>query len=182
MRGFPTRHRNRGPEQHRQRHRFASVPEDSCRTLIAPLTLSIATADTQTSPVVDVASVSETARNAERLSTVAKEASELTESTNEKVGNLCAAAVQIGKVIDVIQEIADQTNLLALNATIEAARAGEAGKGFAVVATEVKDLAKQSAAAADNIRHQIQAMQGSTNDTERAIAEITQHRDGTGRV
>lgn len=54
--------------------------------------------------------------------------------------SLGTAAKEIGKVIDVISDIADQTNLLALNATIEAASAGDAGKGFAVVAKEVKEL------------------------------------------
>ena len=61
-----------------------------------------------------------------------------------------------------ISDIAEQTNLLALNATIEAARAGEAGKGFAVVATEVKNLATQSARAAENIAQRITATQEQT--------------------
>jgi methyl-accepting chemotaxis protein len=119
------------------------------------------------------ASVGEIAKNAERSSGVADEAASLAEESNAKVQQLGIAADEIGKVIDVIQDIADQTNLLALNATIEAARAGEAGKGFAVVATEVKELAKQSAAATDTIRQRIQGMQGSTNETVRVIGLIS---------
>lgn len=120
------------------------------------------------------ASIGEIAKNAESSSTVAGQAANLADISNQKVQMLGEAADEIGKVIDVIQDIADQTNLLALNATIEAARAGEAGKGFAVVATEVKELAKQSAAATDSIRQRIQAMQGSTSETVDAIAEISQ--------
>jgi methyl-accepting chemotaxis protein len=119
------------------------------------------------------ASIGEIAKNAESSSTVAGQAAELADMSNKKVALLGEAASEIGKVIDVIQDIADQTNLLALNATIEAARAGEAGKGFAVVASEVKELAKQSAAATDSIRQRIQAMQGSTTETVGAIAEIS---------
>ena len=65
--------------------------------------------------------------------------------TNGTVRGLADAADKIGKVVDMINDIAGQTNLLALNATIEAARAGDAGKGFAVVASEVKNLASQTA-------------------------------------
>lgn len=118
------------------------------------------------------ASISEIAKNAESSSAVAGQAANLAEVSNKQVTLLGEAANEIGKVIDVIQDIADQTNLLALNATIEAARAGEAGKGFAVVATEVKELAKQSAAATDSIRQRILSMQESTTDTVKAIAEI----------
>jgi len=73
----------------------------------------------------------------------------------------------------VITSIAEQTNLLALNATIEAARAGEAGKGFAVVANEVKELAKQTAQATEEIGQKIGAIQTDTKDAVHAIAEIT---------
>jgi methyl-accepting chemotaxis protein len=116
--------------------------------------------------------ISEIAQSAERSATVAAEATRLAEVSNAKIGQLGSAADEIGKVIEVIQDIAEQTNLLALNATIEAARAGEAGKGFAVVATEVKELAKQTASATDDIRRRIEAIQSSTGEAVQSIAEI----------
>lgn len=120
------------------------------------------------------ATISEVASNAEKAASVAHQAASLAEMSNEKVGALGTAADDIGRVIEVIQDIAEQTNLLALNATIEAARAGEAGKGFAVVATEVKELAKQTASATDDIRKRIEAIQGSTGETVDAIARISE--------
>jgi methyl-accepting chemotaxis protein len=117
--------------------------------------------------------IGEIAKNAERSAEVAGEAATLADVSNEKIAALGSAADEIGKVIEVIQDIAEQTNLLALNATIEAARAGEAGKGFAVVATEVKELAKQTAAATDDIRKRIEAIQGSTGGAVEAIQSIS---------
>lgn len=119
------------------------------------------------------ATISEIATNAEKSAKVAADATQLAEVSNAKVGDLGTAADEIGKVIEVIQDIAEQTNLLALNATIEAARAGEAGKGFAVVATEVKELAKQTASATDDIRGRIEAIQSSTGEAVDSIRSIS---------
>lgn len=117
-------------------------------------------------------SIAEVAQNAEKAAGVAGQAAKLTEQSSEKINHLGSAAQEIGQVIEVIQDIAEQTNLLALNATIEAARAGDAGKGFAVVATEVKDLAKQTANATEEIRGRIERIQGSTGETVTAIGDI----------
>jgi methyl-accepting chemotaxis protein len=92
--------------------------------------------------------------------------------TNTTVAKLGESSAEIGNVIKVITSIAQQTNLLALNATIEAARAGEAGKGFAVVANEVKELAKQTAKATEDISRKIEAIQGDTKGAVEAITEI----------
>ncbi len=119
------------------------------------------------------ASIAEVARSAQQAASVAQNAAQSARVSDEKVGQLGAAAHEIGKVIEVIQDIAEQTNLLALNATIEAARAGDAGKGFAVVATEVKELAKQTAAATEDIRKRIVGIQVSTTEAVGAIDEIS---------
>lgn len=117
-------------------------------------------------------SIGEIAKTAEAAAKIADTATQKTKSSNETIGQLGEAAEEIGKVIEVIQDIAEQTNLLALNATIEAARAGEAGKGFAVVATEVKELARQTAGATEDIRARIQRIQGSTGEAVRSIGEV----------
>ncbi|MFQ5462750.1 MAG: methyl-accepting chemotaxis protein [Phycisphaerae bacterium] len=118
------------------------------------------------------ASIIEVAKNTERAAGVAAEANRLADSSNQNIGALGSAADEIGKVIETIQDIAEQTNLLALNATIEAARAGDAGKGFAVVATEVKELAKQTAEATEDIRRRIESIQNSTGAAVTSIGDI----------
>ena len=105
-------------------------------------------------------------------SKVAGKAVESAKEANDTILKLGDSGVAIGKVINVITSIAQQTRLLALNATIEAARAGEAGKGFAVVATEVKELAKETAQATEDIRQKIEAIQLDTKNAVNAISDI----------
>ncbi|MET8154315.1 methyl-accepting chemotaxis protein [Actinoplanes sp. NPDC005259] len=85
---------------------------------------------------------------------------------------LDTSSAEIGDVVKLITSIAEQTNLLALNATIEAARAGEYGKGFAVVAGEVKDLARETAAATEDISGRIEAIQRDSQAMRQATAEV----------
>jgi methyl-accepting chemotaxis protein len=118
-------------------------------------------------------SIKEIAKNATEAAKVATSAVKVAETATATVSKLGDSSTEIGKVIKVITSIAQQTNLLALNATIEAARAGEAGKGFAVVANEVKELAKETAKATDDISHKIEAIQSDTKAAVDAIASIS---------
>jgi PAS domain S-box-containing protein len=118
------------------------------------------------------ASIREIARSASQAADVAGQAVASAEETNQTVARLGQSSAEIGNVIKVITSIAQQTNLLALNATIEAARAGEAGKGFAVVANEVKELAKETAKATEEIGQKIESIQRNTNGAVTAIKNI----------
>lgn len=120
------------------------------------------------------ATINEVAENAKRANDTTGEAVETVNQASHQVEELAAAAQEIDKIIAVIVDIAEQTKLLALNATIEAARAGEAGKGFAVVAGEVKELAKQTNTATDDIKKRITAMQNSTSLTVEKIKNVSE--------
>jgi methyl-accepting chemotaxis protein len=116
--------------------------------------------------------IQDIAKNATESARISGEAVKTAITTNATISKLGVSSAEIGQVIKVITSIAQQTNLLALNATIEAARAGEAGKGFAVVANEVKELAKQTAKATEDISQKIAAIQSDTKGAVDAIATI----------
>jgi methyl-accepting chemotaxis protein len=118
------------------------------------------------------ASIREIAKNANESAVVARNAVSAARATNLTVKKLGESSHEVGNVIKLITSIARQTNLLALNATIEAARAGEAGKGFAVVANEVKELAKQTAKATEEIGQKIDTIRDDTASAVKAIEEI----------
>ena len=120
------------------------------------------------------ASVMEISRNTTRANDMTNDSVDEARITSEKMKILNEAAQEITKVTEVIHAISAQTNLLALNATIEAASAGEAGKGFAVVAHEIKELARQTSGATNEIQTQIENIQGSCQGAIEQIEKITE--------
>ncbi|MGB7438225.1 MAG: methyl-accepting chemotaxis protein [Candidatus Acidiferrum sp.] len=119
------------------------------------------------------ASIREIAKNTTEAAKVADGAMKNASETNAIVGKLGESSAEIGQVIKVITSIAQKTDLLALNATVEAARAGEVGAGFAVVANEVKELAKQTAAATEDISRKIETIQADAKGAVEAIESIS---------
>jgi methyl-accepting chemotaxis protein len=118
------------------------------------------------------ATVAEIASNSEKARAISEQATAQAQTISELMLQLGQAAREIGKVTETITDISSQTNLLALNATIEAARAGAAGKGFAVVANEIKELARQTAEATEDIKTKIAGVQTSAGSAITDIEKI----------
>ena len=129
-----------------------------------------------------VASIKEISRSSNESANMSRQTALRAQETNQTVTQLGASSQEIGEVIKVISSIAQQTNLLALNATIEAARAGDAGKGFAVVANEVKELAKQTAKATQDITNKIGAIQKDSQRAVEAIGDIARSIDNLNGI
>lgn len=111
--------------------------------------------------------VKQTIEQMNQVQDSARESAQVVHTLSEK-------SKEIGKIIELITQVADQTNLLALNAAIEAARAGEQGKGFTVVADEVRKLANQSSIAAEQIRNLIKEIQDESQKAVKSINSSTQ--------
>jgi methyl-accepting chemotaxis protein len=119
------------------------------------------------------ATVGDISANTSKARVISERATGQAQTITEQMQKLGLAAQDIGHVTETITSISAQTNLLALNATIEAARAGTAGKGFAVVANEIKELAKQTAEATEDIKKKIAGIQNSTGLAITDIGQIT---------
>ncbi len=119
------------------------------------------------------ATVGEIAGNADRARVVSATSVDTVKKVALTMDQLGVSAREIDRVTETINEISAQTNMLALNATIEAARAGQAGKGFAVVANEIKELARQTAVASEDIRERVSGIQASTANAGADIGAVT---------
>jgi len=158
-------------------HTVAAAAEEASAN-----TLSIATGMEQSSSSLSSvasateqmsATVGDISANTSKARAISEQATGQAQTITEQMHKLGEAAKEIGHVTETITNISAQTNLLALNATIEAARAGTAGKGFAVVANEIKELAKQTAEATEDIKKKIAGIQSSTGLAITDIGQIT---------
>lgn len=118
------------------------------------------------------ASVREIAESMMKSKAAADSAFDSTVTADQATQRLAKAALAMGGIVEIIQNIGEQINLLALNATIESARAGDAGKGFAVVAGEVKTLAKQATDATKQISDEIANMRGISDEVVKSLDKI----------
>jgi methyl-accepting chemotaxis protein len=155
----------------------AAAAEESCATTTA-ISSSMERASANLTSVAGAteemsSTVAEIASNSEKARVISEKAMAQAQTISAIMSELGRAAQEIGKVTETITDISAQTNLLALNATIEAARAGTAGKGFAVVANEIKELAKQTSEATEDIKAKIAGVQNSTTSAVETIETIT---------
>ena len=118
--------------------------------------------------------ITEISSHTSKAAEISRQAQERVTNVHEIISELGSASQEIGEVLKFIGNIAEQTNLLALNATIEAARAGEAGKGFAVVAGEVKELARQTSKATEDIAKKVHGIQEAIEKVVASVEETTQ--------
>lgn len=159
----------------------ASQTSDKIQNISSAAEQTSGVANTVATSVEEMnASLNEVSKNCQRETSVVGKANELAKVTRKKMENLATSADEIGKVVEIISDIADQTKLLALNASIEAASAGETGNGFVVVAAEVKQLAKQTSDATISIKAQIEEIQKATKEAVEGttgIAKIMEEID-----
>lgn len=125
-----------------------------------------------------VSSISEISGHVHETADLASTTDAAVEATAESVRKLDVSSRAIENVVELIRNLADQTNLLALNATIESARAGDAGKGFAVVANEVKELAKQTADATQNIDKSVTEIRSLISESVQSTANVGENIRG----
>lgn len=120
-----------------------------------------------------VATISEISGHVTQTASLATTTEQEVVSTAGSVQKLDESSRVIEKVVELIRSLSEQTNLLALNATIESARAGDAGKGFAVVANEVKELAKQTAAATESIDASVTEIRDLISESVQSTERVT---------
>jgi len=117
-------------------------------------------------------SVKEITESMTKSRSITEDACDIVERADGETNKLSEAALAMGGIVELINNIASQINLLALNATIESARAGEAGKGFAVVANEVKNLAGQATKATEKISTEINSMRDISSNVVESLGAI----------